>query len=377
MQLSDDVQHILDLTQDLMRIPSTAAHPEAIAACADTIAEYISALGVRPERFSFNGVPCVAALPKERYAPVLLMAHFDVVAADSEEQFTPVIKDGNLYGRGSIDDKYAVAMSLTLFKKHLEAIRTAGGSLADMPFGLLFTGDEERGGHDGAGKVLRRISTDFSIAIDGGAPQRVVTKGKGILDVRLTTHGTAAHGARPWLGESAFDLLVEDYAALKALFPMGDDDAHWHRTMNFGIVRAGKDAANKVPGTAEAIIDIRYTEHDDVDDLLAQMAAATHGTIDVLAREPMFYAGTSPYLDLLRAQNPGLEAEFAHGASDARFLTDSGVPAVIWGAQGEMSQHGPNEHLCLDSLQNLTDRLDAFLSEAASIAAGKQDSAKA
>lgn len=360
MNLSEDTQKILELTQKLMRFKSTATRPDEREACADFICKYLRNLGVSPERFAFGGIPSIVALPKHGYAPMLLMAHFDVVEADDDAQFTPVIKDGSLYGRGSVDDKYAVAMSLVFFEKHLTALRAEGRDIEDMPFGLLFTGDEENGGHDGAAKVLQRISTDFAIAIDGGTPTSIITKGKGILDLKLTAHGKAAHGARPWLGENAFDALIEDYAALKPIFPM-EGEEHWHRTMNLGIVHVGGATANKVPGIAEATLDIRYTEHDDVDALLESIHGAVKGDVEILAREPMFYAGESRYIDLLRETNPDIESEFAHGASDARFLTDSGVPAVIWGAISEGSQHGPDEHITLDSLEDLTRRMDRFL----------------
>ena len=90
-------------------------------------------------------------LPKDGYAPVLLMSHLDVVAA-GDELFTPREHNGKLYGRGSNDDKYAVALSLVLAKEHLGRLKAGGKGQADLPFGLLITSDEEIGGHYGARK---------------------------------------------------------------------------------------------------------------------------------------------------------------------------------------------------------------------------------
>ncbi|SKA79082.1 M20 family metallopeptidase [Desulfobaculum bizertense] len=361
MQLSERTRRVLDLTQELMRFPSTASNPDAINACKEFICSHLHGMGVEPECFTFNGTPSIAVLPKHGYAPVLLMAHFDVVDADSEEQFTPQIKDGALYGRGSIDDKYAVAMSLVLFEEHLKSVVADGGSISDMKFGLLLTGDEEEGGHNGAGKVLARISTDFCIALDGGAPESIITKEKGFIRLKITASGKAAHGARPWMGQSAFDVLVKDYEAIKELFPQSDPD-HWERTMNLGIVHAGGGSANRVPGSAEGVFDIRYTEKDNPDELLDAIQKKISSSVEILEKEPLFFSGKCGYMDLLLATaGESVSTGFAHGASDARFLTRDGIPAVVWGAEGEASQHGANEHIMLDSLEALTNTMNDYL----------------
>ena len=49
--------------------------------------------------------------------------------------------------------------------------------------------------------------------------------------------------------------------------------------------------------------------------------------------------------------------------SDARFLSDHGIPGVVWGADGETSQHSENEHLVIASLEELHDGLTAFLED--------------
>ena len=58
---------------------------------------------------------------------------------------------------------------------------------------------------------------------------------------------------------------------------------------------------------------------------------------------------------------------FSHGASDARYLSEKDIPGGIWGAEGEMSQHTEDEHIVLDSLYFIFDRLDAFLTEIAEV----------
>ncbi|MFW6055099.1 MAG: M20 family metallopeptidase, partial [Thermodesulfobacteriota bacterium] len=251
-------QKIVELTKELMRFKSMHSRPEEIAACLEHIRGYLQEWGVKSETIVHNGVHSLLALPKPGYAPILLMSHADVVEA-GEALFEPVEENGRLYGRGSIDDKYAVAVSLFLLRAHLTEIEQEGGSFEDLPFGLLITGDEEVGGTNGAGQALKHCRTDFCLALDVGGPRQIVIKEKGILRLKLVARGKAAHGARPWLGENAIEKLTADIQAIKPFFPVQTQDPeHWHRTMNLGRISGGK-AVNQVPDRAEAVFDIRYT----------------------------------------------------------------------------------------------------------------------
>ncbi|RPJ70184.1 MAG: M20 family peptidase, partial [Desulfobacteraceae bacterium] len=124
-------------------------------------------------------------------------------------------------------------------------------------------------------------------------------------------------------------------------------------------IQAGK-AANQVPDYAEALFDIRYTENDDIDALVAAVRSGIQGEVEVLEREPLFQGGNSPHLARLRelAGNPELGCE--HGASDARFLSEFGIPGIVWGADGDNSAHSPREHVDIESLSRLYRILDAF-----------------
>ena len=116
-----------------------------------------------------------------------------------------------------------------------------------------------------------------------------------------------------------------------------------------------------MPDRAEGIFDIRVTENDDLDFLLEELRSELHSEIQILRREPLFFAGKSPYLDLLLETAPHLEQAAEHGASDARFLSEAGIPGIVWGAEGNMSQHSPVEHVEMASVVSLRDVLHRFL----------------
>jgi succinyl-diaminopimelate desuccinylase len=349
---------VIALTQDLIRFKSTHSRPDEIRKCMTFMEAFLARHGVSYRRIEQNGVPTLLVLRPDGYVPVLLMSHIDVVDAP-DELFEPRIADGKLFGRGSIDDKYAAALSMTLAVDLMRKLTRLGRTQFDLPCGLLISGDEEVGGHDGAKAALAHLKTDFAIALDGGHLRKIVTKEKGILRLKLVGRGKAAHGARPWLGENAIENLIADVFRIKRHFELTAAD-HWHRTLNFSRIQAGK-AANQVPDYAEALFDIRYTENDDMDAVVAAIRSEIRGEVEVVEREPLFLGGGSPYLDRLLAVAGQPEVGCEHGASDARFLSAFGIPGIVWGPNGDNSAHSVDEHVNIDSLLALHRILDEFL----------------
>jgi succinyl-diaminopimelate desuccinylase len=352
------METIIDLLSRLVAIPSTHSRPEEIDHCADTIVDWLEARRIECRKRVRNGVPTITALPAPDRTAILLMSHIDVVEAPPA-LFRPRRQGDRLYGRGTIDDKYAVALSMQLMHDHLERLRAEGRGQADLGFGLMITGDEEVGGKNGAKPTLAEIRADFAIALDGGRLDKVIVKEKGILRLKLVSRGRAAHGARPWLGTNAIEALVKDYQMLRAHF-QETAPGHWHRTLNWSVVQAGQ-SVNQVPDRAEAIFDIRFTENDDPEALVADLREKLEGEIEILTLDPVFQAGTSPHMDRLREIVPEADWGREHGASDARFLAANGIPGIVWGADGNMSQHTADEHVELRSIARLYAYLDRFL----------------
>ncbi len=352
------MEDTIALTSALIRFKTTPSNPEQISQCGDFIENYLRTLGAKWERTDFEGVPSIMVLPGGHDAPVLLMAHMDVVNGP-DELFEPFVKDDKLYGRGSIDDKYAVALCMVLLKEFLSELSRHGQSQKDLPFGFLITGDEETGGHKGAKRALEKIHTDFCIALDGGGLKKIVVKEKGILRIKLISRGKAAHGARPWLGENAIENLIYDFGRMRSSFEKSVPE-HWHRTLNFSLIKGG-EVVNQVPDYAEGIFDIRYTENDDVEELIDALRRDVRGEIDVLQLEPVFHGGESPYLEMLSEISGSAEIGFEHGASDARFLAEYGIKGVVWGADGDQSQHSMDEHVHIQSIFDLYRMLSIFL----------------
>jgi succinyl-diaminopimelate desuccinylase len=355
---TENMEEIIQLTKDLVRFKTTHSRPDEIQACSAFIEDFLKDAGIRYRRVDHDGVPSIVAGPQNDFAPVLLMAHMDVVDAP-DELFMPVEKDDKLYGRGSIDDKYAVALSLVLLKNQFQALLGKNKGQEDLPLGILLTGDEEIGGYRGAREVLKAFRTDFCIALDGGGLGKIVVKEKGVLRLKLISRGKSAHGARPWLGENAIEKLIADYLKIKPYFQESAPE-HWHRTMNFSVLHAGK-STNQVPDYAEAVFDVRYTENDDMDRIIGKIQNDIQGELRVEMKEPLFQSGDSPYLKTLLEISKKTKLGFEHGASDARFLAQYGMMGIVWGADGDQSQHSEQEHVNIPSVYALYGILDEFM----------------
>jgi succinyl-diaminopimelate desuccinylase len=349
---------IIDLTRELVQFKTMHSRPDEIWQCAAFIEHYLKRLGIPCNRFEYGNALAVSALPQSNKTPVLLMSHMDVVDAP-DSLFTPVIKDNKLYGRGCFDDKYAVALSLILLKNTLERLRKKGRGQEDLSFGILITGDEEIGGFNGAKKILGDIQTDFCIVLDGGSVENIVVKEKGIITVKLLSGVKADPGRKPRIEKNALEVLKADIAGWKTYFVRAAPE-HWHRKVICNSIQPLTSDCD-VPDVAEAQLEIWYTQTDDVERMLLTMQSELYSDIIIEHVEPVFDDGASQHLTWLLDISKKTRIGFEDGANDSRFLSRFGIKGIVWGADGDHSQHTLHEHVSIDSIYELYGLLDTFV----------------
>ena len=165
----------LNELKDFLRIPSVSTLPEHagdIRRAADFVADSLRSAGLENvEVIPTAKHPLVYAdwLHAPGKPTVLCYGHYDVQPADplelwSSPPFEPTERDGNLYGRGTADDKGQMYMHI----KAIEALRAVTGTLP-LNVKFLVEGEEEVGGESIAKYVAEnreKLKADVALVSD-------------------------------------------------------------------------------------------------------------------------------------------------------------------------------------------------------------------
>ncbi len=195
---------------------------------------YVSAAGFETELLGIetDRPNLIATLDSGVPGPVFVfLGHLDTVLAAPEDwtvdPWSGDVKDGYLWGRGSLDMKNQVAAeAVAAVSLAREGWRPAHGALK-----LVFVADEETGGDVGARWLTEehpdKVRCDFllnegaggAFEYDGIKRYGVCCGEKGIFRFRLTARGAAGHASLPRTGDNALLKLAPVLAALGAAQP--------------------------------------------------------------------------------------------------------------------------------------------------------------
>jgi len=336
-----------------MAIRSTTGDAVRLGQAVQLVTDYLQDTpGLILRRYEQNGSPSVVALTHDTLKPdLLLMGHVDVVPG-RDDQFLPTEREGKLFGRGACDMKSGIAAMAWLWK-------ILATEHKDLSVTLMLTSDEETGGQDGTRHLIEDVGyrPKFAIIPDGGnGPDDVIVENKGLLQLRLTAHGKAAHASRPWEGINAAEQMMLAVQRIKSLFSEPSATV-WGDTCT-PTTFSGGNGSNQVPESATCTLDIRITAQTKQGDLLEQIrTAATPCDIELLLRgDPSQTLQTHPLLQAYAKLVPkyfGKQASFNRtpGGNDGRFLSPLGVPLLIVRPPSG-GLHGPEEWVDIKGLED-------------------------
>jgi acetylornithine deacetylase/succinyl-diaminopimelate desuccinylase-like protein len=219
-------KHALDLLQKYVRIASVNP-PANTTEAAALIRSELEAAGFTPKLYSSGPegqTNMIVRLPgRDRSKkPLLLLNHFDVVPVDAKawgaiDPFGAVIKDGQIWGRGSLDMKGLAVEQMTAL---IELKRA--GIVPPRDIVMLSTVDEESNGVLGIQWMMKNHFDEIDPAYvldEGGAGSRdlfaqgklifgIAVGEKQMLWLRLRAKGTAGHGSQP-IADNANLILLE------------------------------------------------------------------------------------------------------------------------------------------------------------------------
>jgi succinyl-diaminopimelate desuccinylase len=363
-----DIQgETLRLTRELIACRSvTPADGGSLA----LVASRLAAAGFRCERLDRGPVGNLWARHGSSGPLVCLAGHVDVVPPGPIEQwtsdpFTPIERDGRLYGRGAADMKASVAAMVTAAERVARAADR--GSVA-----ILLTSDEEGDAVDGTAAVVEALRQRGEV-VDAclvGEPTSTHRFGdtikngrRGSLNGRLRVHGQQCHIAYPERGRNP----VHDAAqALQGLV-----SAEWDRgnayfqptSFQISNIHAGTGASNIIPGTLDVWFNFRFSPESSAQGLQQRVQGLLDGhrlQYDLewtVIGEP-FLTPHGPLVDALTAavqSVAGVQPELSTsgGTSDGRFLARLAREVVEFGPLND-SIHKIDEHVAVADLGPLS-----------------------
>lgn len=281
---------------------------------------------------------------------VILHGHLDVVPAYAH-QFEPRVEGDRLIGRGAYDMKGALAAMMVALPElaSQDAVRVRFVCVPDEEA-------EDLTDRSTDALVAGGLTGDFAIT---GEPTdlHIGVEAKGVLALRLSIAGVAAHGSTPWLGDNAVLKAGDAFRRIETL-PFSRESSELFDRPSINLARIeGGDAFNKVPDRCTMDVDIRYLPTQDPGELLAQIRAIPDvEVVKSFIRKPAVVARTNPYVRALRdglasyvdPARPAMSVG-RDGASDAISFLEAGIPAVEFGPVGA-GHHGPEEWVSIESL---------------------------
>ncbi len=317
--------------------------------------------------------------------PVLMLhAHLDTVPVAGDEQgrwshdpLEPTIRDGRLYGKGSVDDKGPLAAMMGAFGA-LAGREGRRGTLV-----LVAAAEEEVGGQLGT-KWLADAGhlppADF-IVVGEQTHNRVALAHKGVLRASVTTRGRSVHATNPDRGINAITATARIVLAFERYHAVLRERTHpllGHPTCNVGVIQGGS-TANAVPDRCTVQLDRRMIPGEDPEvveqELLGVIADtdledATAELHDLLFSSPVDSGLDTAYGKLFQTcvdeafGSPQETVGYLPGSDAKHLMTLKRGDMVIFGPGSYEVAHAFDEYVELTELAACGAILTRFLEQA-------------
>jgi acetylornithine deacetylase/succinyl-diaminopimelate desuccinylase family protein len=344
--------------------------------CADFLEDRLRQVGFECERLE-------AGEPGERDSdhPVSLIAnhgrgervlyfhgHYDVVPAQSQEQFQPVRKEHFLFGRGSCDMKGGIVSMLYAILALRECCGELGGRIV-----LTLVPNEETGGEGGSAWLAAQGQLGrggIGMLLAEPTSGVVWNANRGAISLRIRVQGKSAHVGLQHQGENAFERMVQVVKRLQELkleveqrttsFNVGADQARQSILMLGGQSGGGANF-NVVPEECWFSIDRRINPEENFNDekgrlievlescrrdgIPLEWQVLQEGRSSACREEEPLGEALAHSVRAVTGEAPRFE--MCPGLLEIRFYGARGVPAYAYGPGLLSVAHGPNEYVDL------------------------------
>lgn len=200
-------QHQDSYVEELKRwiaIPSVSADPAHkgdVRRCCERLVARMAEIGLQSKVLETDGNPLAYGewLGAPGKPVVLIYGHYDVQPADPIElwkspPFEGTVRDGKIFGRGSVDDKGQVLMHLAAIEAHM---KTRGKLPVNVK--LVVEGEEEIGSpnfENALAKYADQFKADMAVISDTAVfaedVPSLTTSVRGLVSWEVTVHGPSA-----------------------------------------------------------------------------------------------------------------------------------------------------------------------------------------
>jgi len=318
-----DLLHAWGITCEIIKVPD------------DYVARYLLEYKSNPRYI------LVASIGSGR--PTLhINGHYDVVPPGSgwtiTEPFKPRIVNERVYGRGSVDMKGGIAVSLILLKLLTKIESNIRGRVE-----VVLVPDEEIGGETGTGYLVNelKVRPDYVIVAEPSSSRRVLIGNKGAIWLLVESR------------VSRYDYDIE--GGNKATITFGGD-----------VKSAGK--VNVVPGYFAFSIDRRVIPEEDLEqaereliDFIKSKAEELNIAVNIRVLQKSPPAVVSPDCELVKKLDEAalevlgttLRKVVCTGGLDTRYYQLAGIQAVTYGPGDASCAHMADEFIEVSELRDV------------------------
>jgi acetylornithine deacetylase/succinyl-diaminopimelate desuccinylase family protein len=369
------------LLAELVAIPTENPPGKNYRACANLLENRLRQCGLECERLeagdskeaTCDSPVCLIATYGRGERVLYFHGHYDVVPAQSREQFRPFRKAHFLFGRGSCDMKGGIIAMLYA----ILALKECGAELNGR-ISLTLVPNEETGGEGGSAWLTaqgRLGRGGIGMLLAEPTSGTVWNANRGAISLRVRVLGKSAHVGLQHKGENAFERMHRVVERLQELkrevehhitnFNVGAEQAR-NSILMLGGQTGGGANFNVVPEECWFTVDRRINPEENLEEERAKLI----GVLENCKREgiplewEILQEGRS---SACRKEEPLGEAlaravrtvtgepprfEMCPGLLETRFYAEQGVSAYAYGPGLLSVAHGPKEYV---DLQKVTD----------------------
>jgi succinyl-diaminopimelate desuccinylase len=374
--LREREEEMASLLAKLVAIPTENPPGRNYGACVDLLEKRLTECGLDCERVkapnpdSKNGEPLVSLIAGYGTGNRILYfhGHYDVVPAQSQEQFQPLRREHFLFGRGSCDMKGGIVAMLYAIR----ALQETGAKL-DGRIELTLVPNEETGGQGGSAWLAeqgRLGRGGIGMLLAEPTSDVVWNANRGAISMRVKVRGKSAHVGLQHKGQNAFERMIAVAQRLQELkkeveqratkLTVGLDQSR-QSILLLGGLSGGGSNFNVVPEECWFTLDRRINPEEDLEEEKARLVAVLencrHGGVplewEILQEGRSSASPTDEALGLALQRSircvtgEAARFEMCPGLLETRFYAQQNVPAYAHGPGLLSVAHGPNEHVDL------------------------------